>query len=405
MATSAGRAQRRRTVTARTRRPDLSRYYGRKLPAITPGEFVFELALLRPAHKALVLDRFVESFEWSDEETAMSGNVQLRRPIASEPATVPIARGHRIRCRVRWAGRWYELWTMRCAAPEATVDAEGVSLSVDLTDDLDRVRVGRRRYLRRARKRHRHGYFGHEVVREFARKEGVRLGQLAKCRHRMPKIDVTGSFLDLVVEVYRHEREKTGRRFVVRMRNGQLEVVPYRRNRVLYVLAEEVRQATVTRTPKVEKPATVLVGKGRIGKGKDAKKIRHTEYRREMVRRFGYTRREKDYGHVESPGELRRKVRRDLARQYRVETTADVQHQGIPFIRRGDGAQLVLPSEGFSGRRSFVYCTGVRHQVKGGSYTSSFTITRTDPFVAEREARERELRAKARRRREKRRRG
>lgn len=371
---------------------------------MTPGEFEFELSLLR-GRGTRPFPLKPESFEWTDEESSMAGNVQLRRPVAEDRSSLPVGRGHRIRCRVRWAGRWYELWTMRCGPPEVTVDADGAKVSVDLADDLDLVRRGRRRYLRRKRKRHRHGYFGHAVIREFARREGVRLGAIAKCRYRMGKIDVTGSFLDLVTEVYEHESSKTGRRFIVRMRDGRMEVVPYRRNRTLYVLAEQIRNASITYEPKVAKPVTVLVGKGRIGKGSAAKKVRHTEYRRAMVQRFGYMRREKDYGRVDSLAELRSKVKRDLAKQYRVEANATVEGQGLPWVRRGDGAQLVLPSENFRGRLSYVYCTGARHQVQGISYTSSFSLTREDPFLKDRERREKDARERKRRQRRQRRRG
>lgn len=401
---SQGREQRKRSATGRTRRPNLARYYGRQLAAVDPGEFEFELTLLRGrGTKPLNLDRAVESFEWGDEESAMAGNVQLRRPDSDDRSSLPVGRGHRIRCRTRWAGRWYELWTMRCGPPEVTVDSTGVKVSVDLADDLDLVRRGKRHYLRRKTKRHPHGYFGHAVVREFARREGIRLGKIAKCRKRMSKIDVKGSLLDLVREVYEHEHEKTGTRFVIRMRNGRLEVVPYRRNRTLYVLAQQLRNASITYTPKVENPVTVLVGKARIGTGSGAKKIRHTEYRRGVVQRYGYMRKEKDYGRVDSLSELRSKVRRDLAKQYRADVSATVESQGIPFIRRGDGAQLLLPSEHFTGRLSFVYCTGGRHQVQGESYTSSFTLTREDPFLKDRERREKEARERKRKQRKRKR--
>ncbi|MGH2898978.1 MAG: XkdQ/YqbQ family protein [Solirubrobacteraceae bacterium] len=400
-----GREQRRRTAAARARRPDLSRYYGRKMEPVSPGEFEFELTLLRGAGVAsLNLDAVVESFEWTDEETAMAGSLQLRRPEPGDRASLPIGRGHRVRCRVRWAGRWYELWTMRVEPPETDVQPDGVTVTVTLVDDLDLVKRGRRRYLRRTRKRRRYGYFGHAVIREEARKEGIKLGALVKCTKRMAKIDVTGSFLDLVVKVYEHEREKTGRRFVIRMRNGRLEVVTYRRNRMLYVLAEELRSAGITQEPKVEKPVTVLVGKGRTGKGSGGRKVRHTEYRRDMVRRFGYSRKVKDYGRIGSLGELRSKVRSELAKQYRVDTKAAVQHQGIPFIRQGDGAQLVLRSEGFTGKRSYVFCTGGRHQVQGASYTSHWTFVQEDPFAKDREEREKEARERRRKQRQRRRR-
>lgn len=393
--------------TATVRKPNLSRYYGRKLSSVTPGEFEFDLTLLRGAGAPPVpLGPVTESFEWNEDDTNLTGNVQLRRPDPAKPGSLPIRSGYRIRCRTHWKGEWYEVWTMRCDAPELTIDEGGnVSVSVDLKDDMYLVSRGRRHWIFRKTKRRKHGWFGHDALRVAARREGIRLGAIAKCLHRMDKIDVNGSFLDLAVKVYKHEREKTGRRFVLRMRNGRFEAVPYRRNTTVYVLAEQMRTVALKEQPAVANPATILSGTARLGKGKAAKKIRHTEYRRDMVRRFGRVERKKNYGHVSSAAELRSKVRRDLAKNYRVNTTLTVQHQGIPFIRRGDAAQCVLASEGFKGAQSWVFATGARHQVQGESYTSEFDFNRVDLFLKDREAREKEARAKARRRRKQRRRG
>lgn len=399
-----GREQRRRSSHGRAKRPDLGRYYGRKLPPVAPGDFEFRLELLRGRRvKAFPLDGALVSFEWNDDESSMSGSVQLRRPDPEDRESLPIGRGHRIRCRVRWGGRFYELWTMRCDSPTVTLDEQGVSVAVDVKDDMDVVTRGKRHYLYRATKRRKHGWFGHEALRHAARRDGIRLGAIVKCRKRMKKLDVTGSFLDLAAKVYENEQRTTGRKYILRMRNGRFEAVRYARNRTLYVLGDQIRSGTVTQTPKVEKPVTVWTGKARIGKGKGARKIRHREYRRDLVERFGKTEKVEDYGRVDSLAELRSKVRRDLAKQYAVDWTADVQVQGLPFVRRGDGAQLLMPSENFRGWRSYVYCTGAHHQVQGQSYTSQMSFAREDPFEADRVRREKEARDRARKRRKRKR--
>lgn len=398
-----GREQRRRSATAQSRRPNLTRYYGRTLPAVTPGEFEFELTLLRGrGAESLSLDSATTSFEWVDAESMMTGNLQLQRPDVSDAKSLPIARGHRVRCRVKWAGKWYELWTMRCADPQPTVETGEVS--VDLKDDMALVRVGKRRFLYRRSKRRRHGWFGHEILRDAARKERVRLGAVAKCRKRLNKIDVTGSFLDLVVKVYEEEHKATGRKFVVRMRNGRLEVVSYKRNRQIYVLADQIRSAAVAAESKVQNPVTVLRAHGRVGSGRGAKTVRYTASRPEMVRRFGRVEKKKSYGKVDSFADLKRQVLEDLAKEYEVKRVFTVSAQGVPFIRRGDGVQLVLPSEGLRGEDSFVYCTTGSHQVQGGSYTATWDFEVDDPFEKDRLEREKAAREKAAKRRKARRR-
>jgi hypothetical protein len=392
-----GRSQRRASASGQAKRPDLSSYYGRRLPPVTPGEFEFRLDLYRGRSHVMTLDT-VESFEWTDEESAMSGNVQVRRPDPDDASSLPVGRGMRIKCRTRWHGKLYEVWTMRCEPPEVTVDDSGAHVSVDVKDDMVLVNSGKRRYLYRTTKRRKHGWFGHDALRDAARKDGIKLGAIAKCRKRMGKIDVTGSFLDLATKVYSHEAEVTGWKYILRMRDGKFEAVRYARNRTLYVLGEALRQGVVKQAPKVEKPVTVWTGKARLGKGKGAKHIRYTEARRSMIERFGRTTKTQDYGRVDSMAELKRKVRRDLVKQYAVDVTIDVQAPGVPFIRRGDGVQVSLPSEDFVGWRSYVYCTGASHQVQGESYTMQASFSRDDPFEKDRLRREQEAKARARKR-------
>lgn len=391
-----GRSQRAKSATAKARAPDLTKFYGRSLPEITPGEFEFELTLIRGRGVAAInLDETVESFGWNDVETMLSGDVTVRRPDPEDMSSLPIGRGHRIRCRVRWAGAWYELWTMRCETPVPRVESGLVQVA--LKDDLTIVRSGRKRMLYRASKSRRYGYFGHEMLRIEARRQGIQLGAVATCTRRISKLDVRGSFLDLAIRAYKIEHSRTGRKFVLRMRDGLFEVVPYKRNKMIYVLADQIRTALIEGTPSVEYPATVLKGIGRVGKGRDARTVRYTASRRDMVARFGNVEKTKRYGRVDSAGDLQERVDRDLAKQYKVDEIITVQHQGIPFIRRGDAAQVVLPSEGMEGRDSFVYCVGARHQVQGGSYTTDWDFTFDDPFEADRERREKAARERARR--------
>jgi hypothetical protein len=388
-ASTAGRHQRQQKAAARV--PDLRRFYGRSLPAVTPGEFEFRLDLLRPGADPLALDAHLVAFEWMDEEAALTGNLQLRRP-GDSWASLPIGRGHLVRCRVRWAGRWYELWTMRCDIPTTTV--EDRSITVDVKDDMALIRSTERHYRYRATKRQPHGQFGHDILRDAAKRDGIRLGALVECTQRLKKVEVRGSFIDLATHVYSEEKTHTGQSFVMRMRDGRFEVVHYRRNRVLFVLGDEMRALSVTPQPKVDNPATVITGVGRVGHGKGAKTVRHTEYRRAIVDRFGYSRKTRNFGHVGSAAELREKVQAALAKQLAVDRTATVQVQGLPFVRRGDGLLLDAPEERFAGEDAFVFATAVRHQVEGGSYTTEVDVTSDDPFVKAARAREAAARAR-----------
>lgn len=387
-----GREQRKRTHSGRARQPALDRFYRFALPSITPGDFIFELTLLRPRRPSLSLDRYCEDFEWNESSSEMTGSLHLRRPDPEKPASLPIERGHRVRCRVRWEGAWYELWTMRCKPPK--VAPEEGSVTVELADDMDLVKRGRRDWSFRKTKHRTFGYFPEEIVRLVCRRMGIRMGAIAKGRHRISNLHLkNASPLDVFRRAYQHEREKTGRSFVIRIRNGRVEIVPLKRNPLVYVLARQIQSAMIAQEPASEQPATVLTGRGRIGKGKEAKKVSHTAFDRKVVERLGYVHRDHNYGRVDTIAELRAKVNRDLAKALKVDRTVTITHAGIPFIRRGDGARLDMPREGFTGSQAFVYATTASHQVRAGDYTSTWEFTTDDPFVklkeeAEKAARE-----------------
>lgn len=401
MATTAdkrrGRTQRSKTATARVRAPNLDRYYGRTLPPLSPGDFTFELSLLKILGRGYIsIDKIVESFEWEEQDNGMVGSLSLRRPEA-DAASVPVKSGDRVRCRVRWAGRWYSLWTMRAQAPGDAGDT--ATTTVTLTDDMDLLDRTKRHWHIRATKHHPHGYFGHDVVRLVARREGIRLGRVAACTHRNPKLSMYASALAVIKAAYQYETKRTGRKFVIRIRDGKLEVVPYERNAILYVLADEIRTSLVQQHPGSPNPASVLTGVARVGKGKDAKTIRYTAYSRDVIKRIGKVEREKHYRNIRNRAELRQHVQRDLAKMLRLDLTATIQHQGIPFVRRGDGIKIDLPSEYFSGTRRYVYVTAARHQVQAATFTSEFDVTTHDPFLAYSVELEKAQRARTRRKR------
>lgn len=395
-----GRDQRKRSATGRARRPTLDGFYRYALPPIRPGDFNFELMLLRPGHPPFPLDRLTERFEWDESSSEMTGSLTLRRPRWDEPGSLPIERSHRVRCRVRWAGSWYVLWTMRCKPPEVAPE-EGL-VTVALQDDMDLIKRSRRDWSFRQTKHRKFGYFPEEIVRLVCKRAGIRVGAIAKGRYRVPKIVMkNASPLDVFKAAYAHERQKTGRSFVIRIRNGKLEIVPLKRNPAVYVLAKQIQTAMITQEPAQETPATVITGRGRIGSGKDAKKVSYTDYNRAAVRRLGYVHREKHYGRVESVGDLRGKTQRDLARALKVNRTVQVTHAGIPFIRRGEGAKIGMPKEGFSGRAAFVYATTASHAVQSGEYTSTWDFATDDPYVklqAEAEKAQRDAKRRERKR-------
>lgn len=377
---TSGREQRRKSKTATVRTPDLSRFYRYHLPPITPGEFEFELTLLRPRLPPISLDRMVETLEWIDEQAILTGSITAHRPDPEDPTTLPITRGHLVRCRVLWDGPKYTLWTMRCGAPQTEVDTGTVTIA--LKDDLALLDAGEQDWFFRKTKARTVGYFADEIAREVARRLGVRVRQVAQGTVRQTLVKKHASGLEVLKAAYQKETSSTGRSFVIRLRDGQLEVVPLARNPAIYVLESQIQTALITQKAGRSVPTTVLTGKGHIGKGSDAQKVSYTEFDRRIVDLYGHVPNTKHYGHVDSHAQLRAFVKRDLAKELRLNDTVTIQHQGIPFIARGDGVEIRLPREGYSGENGFVYATRADHTVQAGTYQSTWDFTLTDPFLA-----------------------
>lgn len=375
-----GREQRRRTATARARHPSLDAFYATVLPPLLAGEFDWRVQLVAAGRPAVPLGPSLETFTWQDDGSAITGNLQVHRPDPIDPSSLPITSGQLVRCSVRWSGGvWVEVWTMRTKPPQWQLDTN--TGSVDLEDDMALLKRSKRNWLFRVTKRRRFGYLPQELTLIVARQLGLKVRRLARGTHRIAKLskpDATG--LDVLTAIWAEETNATKRKFVIRLRDGQLEVVPFARNPLLYVLGAQLQQALVTQVPKSDQPATVLTGHARIGKGSGTRKITYTHIDRPAQRRLGYVHQDKDYGRLPSVDALRRKVKLDLAGSMHVDYTADVTVTGIPFVYRGDGVMLNLAAEGFVGDRAFVYVTTGQHTVSGTDYTSEMQFTATDPY-------------------------
>lgn len=391
-----GRTQRQNTESGKLRAPNVGALYGKKLRDVVAGDFTFRVILVRPEKKGddrtMILDRAVSALEWTEESSVMSGSVTLHRPDPDEPAALPIEEHHLIRLMVRWGGDWYDLWEMEIdGAPEPTGSTGEVLVS--LTDPLARLRRNERDWEFKKTKHRPDGWSPEQIVREVAKKEGVQLGAIAKGRARIKKLKLTGSGLEVIMRAYAREKKKTGRKFVVRFRNGKLEIVPIERHKVLYeVKGMLIDYSLETGQPKKKRPVTVIEAKGRIGK----KKVEDKVFRREVLKRLGLCVEEKSYGKVDSKQDLIEQAMRDLADEIRVKRTATLQIPGIPFMERGDTVHWITEEPGWSGPgkgtkdRGYGYVTGLTHTVNPGDYQATVTISQADPYLADARARAKE---------------
>lgn len=403
----AGRNERLSTATGRSRKPDLRRHYAFRLPEISPSTIDFRVTLLRGNGIApLPLDSVIETIDWADEAdtVTLSGSASLRRPVPSDPASLPIGRGHRLRLAVRWNEKWHRLWDMRVLPPE--INLEDGQVSVEFADEMEALKRSRRDWIFRKSKSRPKGWKPEQIALNVLRKTGVRPGSIAKTNvyiDRLRKKDTNA--WDVISEAYQKETNKSGRDYLIRMRDGRFDVLERRRNPVAFVIGQDAIGVSVRQIPAQQKPFTVLTGTGRVGKGKDAKKVRYTEGPKAIVARFGYVHRVKSYGTVSSLSALKGLVRRDLAKAIKVKREATVTVPLIPFIRRGDALFLEFPKEGFRGRDTVCFAASVRHSVGGtdpSSRTTEIDVVQTDVYQRYRDEVEKKLRAKKRTKRKKR---
>lgn len=395
MATKRAKAVSRAAVKA-ARTQDLSKFYRFKAPPVTPGDFEFMLDLLRPGKPALPLDRMVDSLSWDDEQSVLTGNLSAYRPDFTDPTTLPIARGQQVRCRVKWAGGTFVLWTMRTKAPQTELDTGNVS--IDLQDDMALLDTGKRDWWFRKTKSRPHGYTCDEIATQVAHTLGVRIDKLAAGTTRVEVKLRKTSGLAVIKAAYDKERAASGRSFILRLVNGRLAVTPLARNPMLYVLEKQIQTALITQKAGPGRVTTVLKGRGHVGKGKGAKTVTYSASDRKVIALLGRVEDTKDFGRVDSPADLRGQVNRELANRLRLNDTISIQHQGIPFILRGDATMVNLPREGYGGKQAFVFCTRANHTVSQGTYTTTWDFTAKDPYVAALQAEAKAVKARAKKR-------
>lgn len=385
---SRGRRQRANSPKGQLRAPHLGAIYTRQLRDITAGDFDFRVVLVRPEkpkpERTMILDRGTTSVEWIDDGPVLTGSLTLHRPGPYAVTALPIREAHRIRLLVRWGDSWYRLWEMRVGSDPEPTGSTG-DLHTELADDLANLRHNEREWAFTKTKHRKKGWPPQAVARAVGRREGVPLGKIAKGQARIRKLRRKCSGLEIILRAYAAERRKTDRRFVVRLRNGRLEVIPVKRHRVLYIVkGTEIDYSTETSSPKKKRPTTVIEAKGRVGK----KKVEARVFRRRILKRFGLSSVERSYGKVDSRRELREEAMRDIADGVRVKRTATLTIPGIPFIERGDTMRWITREPGWSGPgkgtrdRSYAYVKSVAHSATPGSFTSTVTVNQDDPYLA-----------------------
>lgn len=410
-----GRGERAKSARGRLRRPNLNLLYNRRVRPIRPGEYDFRIILIRPElprhRRFTALNRQSVSLDWGDEGDTLDGTLTLMRSEPENYQSVPIERGHGIRLMVKRGDRFYRLWDMKVLG-QPEVDRASGQVTLTLGDSLYVLKKAKRDwpgFTKRKEGPKKDGWTADEIARYVCRKLRVRIGKLAKGSERfeLKEKDLKElSGLDVIRKAYAKEKGETGRKFIMRLRDGKLVVVPFHRPGVTYVIGGIEQSISFTGKPKSDTPATVIEAKGRLKgeTGKDAK-VETTVFRPQAVSRLGRVVKEKRYGKVRSKEHLRTLATRDLAGELKVTRTADITIPGIPFLEKGSAIKWNIKEPGWFGftklskrprDKSFCFVTSSSHSLTPTNYTTQISLTQTDPYWEDAKARDEKRRDKAR---------
>lgn len=403
---SKGAKQRDASKRGQLRRPNLARFYGSKVADLKAGLYDFRVSLIRAAvtgkGRVVELDPKTASIDWNDESDTLSASITLRRPWRLKPGSLPIARGDGILLEVKWAGQWREVWTLWVQGePEVALSTGEVSC--ELADELFPLKKNERDWEFKKTKKgpRRKGWTCDEVARFVGKSERVRIGKLAQGTERFEiKKMKKASGLEAIRRAYAEETKKTGRKFLVKMNKGRLEVLPLQRPNTLYTIHGIELEASVAGQPKHDHPVTVIEARGRLrgNNGKDGK-LKVTVGREKAARRFGRVVKEKDYGRVDSKDDLRTQAKRDLAGELKVTRSATLTLPGIPFLEKGATLKWVTAEAGWHGKtklakhsrdKSIVFVTSAQHSLTPESYTTTVQVNQQDLYYEDEKKRDEE---------------
>lgn len=411
MATTAtknkGKKQRANSQIGKLRAPNLNAFYDQKARSIEPGEFTFRTLLVRPEMPAndgryMILDRANTSLEWGDGEgSVLTGSISLRRPAPEKVGSIPILRGHRVRLQLFWGGHWQVLWDMQ--VPDVPdVDLKTGTITAELADPLSALQLNQKEWEFKKDKQHPQGWTADEITRFVCRDQRVRIGRLPKARKRMKKLKLKGSGLEVIRKAWAAEKRETTIRYVIRFRDNRLNVEPFTRPKTIYVIKGIPKAASTSATAKSLHPTTSIKATGHIKKGGKTHKIEETVTSTAAARRFGFSQKEIDYGHVDSRTELRKEARRDLAEGFELERSANLTIPGIPFLEKGSMVIWRTEEPGWHGKvgstnkdRAFAYVTSSHHSLGPSSYDTELVLSQDDIYLADRERRDEERRDKS----------
>lgn len=363
------------------------------------------------------LDPFIEGVEWLDEGPVLEGTLTFREPVKELKDRAMIFDGDMVKCEMRGSrgGKWHEIWRMRCWGIDLALSTGTNSLP--LKDDLANLQIdeGDYKFKKKKKGRRKKGWRAFEITRAVCKDARVRVGKLAKTKRWIEDLTMMKAHpLDVIIKAYQLEKEETGKSYVIRWRNGKLNIEPLRRNKWLYTLRSQITEALITHERSTDAPfytvLTLTASKEKGGDSKKKEKLEVTVGHKPAMQRYGRIRHTDTVdGKVKNKAQLRKIAKRRLAKviKKRTANSITVNHPGIPWIRRGDAVRIRLPEYGYKdkkrpwrifggGHYSVLFVQSIQHSIQAGSYAMDITFDIEDP-IAEQRASIREAKNKKKR--------
>lgn len=308
----------------------------------------------------------------------------------------PGAMGAVIICQCGYGNTYQNIWAMRIVPGYDSGIAETITLSdgswtLNLADDLWSMAqtVADFKYTKGKTIR-KNGWRCDQIALDLCQQYRVPVRTLAKgtAYFELSASDTQlTSPVAVLTKAYAEETKRTGRTFIIRWGApgpafplGALEVIPMRRNRVLYKFRDQLLEATLTRNMDPTF-CTVIEARGQLQVGKTTKKITYAAKNGGAINRFGFIRKTVNFGKVSSHLELEILAKRALAQRLTPIRTAELNHPGFPTVRRGDAIHVNLPEEGYQETKLIAYDT-ITEKGKSKAYVAALRAAeKLDPTM------------------------
>lgn len=372
----------------RNKQDDIRNYWQKRKAPLAVRDYRWRVYAYRgniknPKRRWVRLDSMVTAMSWEDT-LIQTAQISLINPRES----LNIIEGHKIVVHYsanRDGKNWTKLWALRVTS--VTISPGNDSIEIEAADELEWLKKSKDDFSYRkgngeSKDKRPDGWYAHQIARDVAKRYGIKVGSLAKGKHSIKElVEKNASPLSIIEAAYKKEREETGYKYVIRMRNGKLFVTRLRRSRELLIYGGQALDAQITRRIS-ERVATELTVRGKVKDGdKEKKETVRVRATKKIRRRYGHVH---DFWTLDDPVDsiaaMRKRARREMAERQEPDREVTLTVQGHPGIQRGDAIRVALKDYGLV---DLVYVTGASHSVSPGQYTVDLTLSFDEFYMDE----------------------